>query len=132
MDAALIGIGQSGTDRTGSVDRALGNRRRRWIQADRNEGKCNRLAGTGAQRACRCDRFAALRMYERYDWGQLARFHVLDTRQYRSYHACPKTGRGGSNSVTSSCSERLLPERTLLDQEQETWLANGFASSPAK
>jgi alkaline phosphatase D len=78
------------------------------------------------------NRFAALRMYERYDWGQLARFHVLDTRQYRSYHACPKPGRGGSNSVTSSCAERLLPERTLLGQAQETWLANGFASSPAK
>lgn len=78
------------------------------------------------------NRFAALRMYERYDWGQLARFHVLDTRQYRSYQACPKNGRGGSNSVTSSCGERLLPERTLLGQQQEAWLANGFASSPAK
>lgn len=81
-------------------------------------------AGTGG--------FAALRLYERYDWGQLARFHVLDTRQYRSYQACPKTGRGGANSVGAACSERLLPKRTLLGQEQETWLANGLAASPAK
>jgi hypothetical protein len=50
------------------------------------------------------DRFAALRMYERYDWGRLARFHVLDDRQYRSNHACPKAGRGGSNSVAAGCS----------------------------
>lgn len=78
------------------------------------------------------NRFAHLRMHERYDWGQLARFHVLDDRQYRSYHACQTAGRGGSNSVTASCSERLDPARTLLGRAQEAWLADGFASSSAK
>jgi alkaline phosphatase D len=78
------------------------------------------------------NRFAHLRMYERYDWGRLAQFHVLDDRQYRSYHACPPAGRGGSNSVTSSCAERLEPARSLLGSEQEAWLANGFASSEAR
>jgi alkaline phosphatase D len=78
------------------------------------------------------NRFAFMRLYERYDWGQLARFHVLDDRQYRSYHACPKPGRGGSNSVTNSCTERLEPSRSLLGAEQETWLAQGFATSTAK
>ncbi len=78
------------------------------------------------------DRFAFMRIYQRYDWGRLVRFHMLDDRQYRHYHACPKSGQGGSNSVTKSCKERLAPERSLLGAEQERWLAQGFAASPAK
>jgi alkaline phosphatase D len=37
--------------------------------------------------------FANLRIYQRYDWGKLARFHVLDDRQYRAYHACTPRAR---------------------------------------
>jgi alkaline phosphatase D len=49
-------------------------------------------------------RFADMRIYERYDWGRLARFHVLDDRQYRSPQACPRpAGRGGSSSVVPQC-----------------------------
>lgn len=77
-------------------------------------------------------RFAHLRIYDRYDWGRLARFHVLDDRQYRSYHACQPPGHGGSSSVTSSCTERVAPARTLLGREQEAWLATGFASSQTR
>ena len=40
-------------------------------------------------------RFPGVRMYQRYDWGQLARFHVLDDRQYRSVEVCAPAGRGG-------------------------------------
>jgi len=78
------------------------------------------------------NRFAFMRIHDRYDWGRLARFHVLDDRQYRSYHACQRPGRGGSNSVTGECAERMQPTRTLLGSEQETWLANGLHTSPAK
>lgn len=78
------------------------------------------------------NRYAFMRLYERYDWGQLARFHVLDSRQYRSYHACPRPGQGGSNSVTAVCAERLDPARTMLGLEQERWLTEGFAGSTAK
>lgn len=77
-------------------------------------------------------RFAHLRIYDCYDWGRLARFHVLDDRQYRSYHACQRPGQGGSSSVTSGCIERLALARTLLGREQEAWLADGFASSQAR
>ena len=76
--------------------------------------------------------YAHMRIYERYDWGRLARFHVLDDRQYRSHQACPRPGRGGSTSVDRTCTERLLPERTLLGTEQEAWLAQGLAASPAR
>jgi alkaline phosphatase D len=82
--------------------------------------------GTGA------NRFASFQIHDRYDWGRLARFHVLDSRQYRSYQACPRPGRGGSNSVGSSCSERLEAARSLLGVQQENWLSNGLATSGAK
>jgi alkaline phosphatase D len=75
--------------------------------------------------------FAHMRIHDRFDWGRLARFHVLDSRQYRSYHACQPAGRGGSSSVTSSCAERLQTTRTMLGEQQEAWLANGFATSRA-
>lgn len=78
------------------------------------------------------NRFAHMRLYGRYDWGRLARFHVLDDRQYRTHQACPKPGRGGSNSVTSACAERLASSRTMLGREQEAWLTDGLATSPAK
>ncbi len=76
--------------------------------------------------------FAHMRIYDRYDWGRLAQFHVLDNRQYRAYQACQQEGRGGSASIGSSCAERNDPARTLLGTEQETWLAEGFAKSRAK
>jgi alkaline phosphatase D len=77
-------------------------------------------------------RYANFRLYERYDWGRLAQFHMLDDRQYRSHHACPPQGRGGSTSVTADCKERLESDRTLLGKDQENWLADGFARSKAK
>jgi len=78
-------------------------------------------------------RDASLRVHDRYDWGALARFHVLDDRQYRDYHACPRPGRGGSNTVDDAdCPELARPERTLLGAEQERWLADGLAQRDAR
>jgi alkaline phosphatase D len=77
--------------------------------------------------------FAKVRMFQRVDWGRLARFHVLDDRQYRAYEACPRPGRGGSNSVTPrACPALLDPARTMLGSEQEAWLAAGLRSSRAR
>ena len=77
--------------------------------------------------------FANVRMFQRYDWGRLARFHVLDDRQYRAYEACPHPGHGGSNSVTPrACPALLDPRRTMLGLEQEAWLQAGLASSRAR
>jgi alkaline phosphatase D len=79
------------------------------------------------------NKFAHMRIYDRYDWGKLARFHVLDDRQYRAYQACQPAGRGGSSSVTNAqCPERLDPNRSILGWEQEKWLAHGLANSTAK
>jgi alkaline phosphatase D len=77
-------------------------------------------------------RFGGIRMFQRYDWGRLARFHVLDDRQYRSTPPCPKPGRGGSNVVLARACEALRdPGRTMLGAEQEAWLAQGLLSSRA-
>lgn len=77
--------------------------------------------------------FGALRMFQRYDWGRLARFHLLDDRQYRSPLACSKPGRGGSNVVLArACAELRDPARTMLGPEQEAWLAQGLSSSRAR
>jgi len=44
--------------------------------------------------------------------------------------ACPKTGRGGSNTVAlRNCPELLDARRTLLGIEQERWLADGWDAS---
>jgi alkaline phosphatase D len=77
--------------------------------------------------------FVSVRMYQRYEWGRLARLHVLDARQYRTPQACSKPGRGGSNVVNARlCGELRDPARTMLGMEQESWLADGFASSRAR
>ena len=78
-------------------------------------------------------RDADLRVYDRYEWGSLARFHVLDDRQYRDYHACPPAGRGGSTTVDlADCPELARADRTLLGREQERWLADGLAQRDAR
>ena len=67
------------------------------------------------------------RIYGALNWGRLARILLLDDRQYRDPQACPKPGRGGSNTVTrQSCSELAAPERSLLGREQERWLAQAW------
>ncbi|MYM69688.1 alkaline phosphatase [Pseudoduganella sp. FT55W] len=77
--------------------------------------------------------FAHLRIYQRYDWGKLARFHILDDRQYRATHACPPQGRGGSSSVLlRECAALKDRSRSMLGKEQEQWLAQGLASSQAR
>ncbi len=82
----------------------------------------------------RRDGFGAVPLFQRYDWGRLARFHVLDDRQYRSPQVCAKSStRGGSNAVFARGCEALRdPRRTMLGGEQEAWLESGLATSRAK
>ncbi|KAB7763711.1 alkaline phosphatase D family protein [Xanthomonas maliensis] len=74
-----------------------------------------------------------MRLYRSFDYGQLARFYVLDGRQYRSEQPCPQAnGWRGGHVVDDSCSERTDPRRTMLGWEQERWLHAGFLQSPAR
>ena len=80
----------------------------------------------------RANGYGDLRIYQRYDWGRLARLHVLDDRQYRAVHACGPTTRGGSSSVMRSCRALRDPGRSMLGGAQESWLDEGLKSSKAR
>jgi alkaline phosphatase D len=69
--------------------------------------------------------WADLNITRTVDWGRLARFWVLDTRQYRSDQAC----NGGNDRVP--CGEWADPSRTLLGAAQERWLTGGLGASRA-
>jgi alkaline phosphatase D len=73
------------------------------------------------------------RLHARLTFGNLASFHVLDERQYRSPHACPRPGRAGSNVVdVTECPALTDPNRTLLGAGQERWLEAGLTASRTK
>jgi alkaline phosphatase D len=55
-------------------------------------------------------------------WGALARFWVLDTRQYRDDQAC-------GDGTKPFCDEARDPRRGLLGPTQEQWLVDGLGSS---
>ncbi|MFK4086523.1 alkaline phosphatase D family protein [Kribbella sp. NPDC020789] len=61
---------------------------------------------------------AAIQLYRRLQWGNLATFHMLDTRQYRDDQAC---GDGWK-----LCSDADLATRSLPGNAQETWLLDGL------
>ncbi len=58
-------------------------------------------------------------LYRRLRWGNLATFHMLDTRQYRNDQAC-----GDGWKI---CSDADLASRSLPGNAQETWLLDGLA-----
>jgi alkaline phosphatase D len=74
-----------------------------------------------------------MRIHTHLDWGALARFYVLDTRQYRSWHACPRQGRrGGSNTIDiEQCGRLTAPGRSMLGRAQERWLEHALGESRA-
>ncbi len=75
-----------------------------------------------------------MQIYTRRDFGSLARFHVLDDRQYRDHQACPRPDRGGGSNVVQpgDCPELLQQGRTLLGATQERWLHDGLDGSGAR
>ncbi len=75
-----------------------------------------------------------LRLYTHLDWGSLARFCVLDDRQYRTIQACAKQRRRGGPGTTldpETCAELAEPSRSMLGREQEAWLATALGTSPS-
>lgn len=66
-----------------------------------------------------------MQLYRRLQWGQLATFHLLDTRQYRSDQA-------NADLVKIVGREAKDPRRTITGKAQEDWLLQGFASSSAR
>lgn len=73
-----------------------------------------------------------MQLYRTLAFGGMATVLLTDDRQYRSYHACPKPGRGGSNVVGDDCAERVDPARTMLGAAQERWMEEALARSKAR
>lgn len=73
----------------------------------------------------------AMRIYTSLDYGGLARFTLLDGRQYRSPQPCPKPGRGGSTTL-NDCAARRDPHASLLGTGQEQWLTAQLEASRAR
>jgi alkaline phosphatase D len=70
---------------------------------------------------------ADLRIFRRFDFGRLARVHVLDTRQYRS----DQPG-GFSSDFGLEAAGRANITGTLTGEQQESWLTEGLLGSPAR
>ncbi|MGH3332489.1 MAG: alkaline phosphatase D family protein [Nocardioidaceae bacterium] len=66
-----------------------------------------------------------IRLHRRLDYGRLASFHVLDTRQYRSDQLTEAFPAGPEHPDVND------PSRTLMGDEQERWLFDGMSSSAA-
>jgi alkaline phosphatase D len=76
----------------------------------------------------------SLPLYTAFDYGQLARFFVLDLRQYRSAMACPDPFKGGGSTTLdpTGCAELEAAGRSLLGTEQERWLYTQLEASSAR
>jgi len=74
-----------------------------------------------------------LRLHTQVGWGSLARIYMLDTRQYKSWQACPRRNRrGGSNTLDIEKCPRLdAPGRSMLGRAQERWLEGALGDSRA-
>ena len=80
-----------------------------------------------------------MRLYDRYDFGDLMRVDLIDGRQYRSREACygdpaKKEGHGGGGhqETPAACPELMDASRSMIGMEQEKWLFDGLASSTAR
>lgn len=73
-------------------------------------------------RVPRVQSWADLNITRTINWGALARFWVLDTRQYRDDQAC-------GDGTQPICAEARDPRRGLLGAAQEQWLVNGLGAS---
>jgi alkaline phosphatase D len=75
----------------------------------------------------------AMRLYDRFAFGDLAEIAMIDGRQYRSREACyaPPNG-GGHLESAASCPELTDPARSLIGLQQEEWLFDGLARSSVR
>ncbi len=76
----------------------------------------------------------SMQIYTDVAYGDLARFFVLDNRQYRTLQPCPDPFKGGGSTTVdiAMCPELDDPSATILGVEQERWLLDGLANSDAR
>lgn len=64
-------------------------------------------------------------IYRRLNFGSLASFYMLDTRQYRSDQPC-------GDGSKPACPESLDDKQTIMGSTQEKWLMNEMRQSKAR
>ena len=68
-----------------------------------------------------------MRIHQRFQYGDLAEFSVLDLRQFRDPQACEPEGfPAGAVIDLESCPEASAESRSLMGREQEFWFNFGF------
>jgi alkaline phosphatase D len=72
-----------------------------------------------------------LRLHTRIAYGQLALFHLLDDRQYRSPQPCSRNERRVPK-LAERCRARLDRAATMLGHEQERWFEEGLQASKTR
>lgn len=63
-----------------------------------------------------------MRLFRRTDFGSLASFFVLDSRQFRSDQPCDPD----DSAIQPACPERLDHAQSMLGRRQLYWLGRGF------
>ncbi len=63
-----------------------------------------------------------LNITRRAEWGRVAQFSVMDTRQYRSDQTC------GDGNKAVPCGDWADPSRTVMGPRQEKWLFDSLSS----
>lgn len=66
-----------------------------------------------------------IQLYRQLNFGQLANFFVLDTRQYRTDQPC-------GDGLKEPCAGATSPDGTILGPKQREWLFNGLGKSPTR
>jgi len=70
-------------------------------------------------------RGSRMKIYRQLSYGPLARFFVVDTRQYRTDQPC-------GDGDKAPCPAMFAPEATMFGAEQEAWLNGGLRASRAR
>ncbi len=65
-----------------------------------------------------------MHIYRTLQWGRLAQFTVVDTRQFRTDQPC-------NDNFKPVCPAVFDPAATMMGAQQEAWFENALATSPA-
>lgn len=66
-----------------------------------------------------------IQIFRRVQWGRLATFHMLDTRQFRDDQGC-------GDGYQTDCPAAVDPRRSITGGRQERWLVDGFNRSDVR
>lgn len=72
---------------------------------------------------------AAMPLSDRWEWGQLAEFWAVDTRQHRDAAVCQTRSSLAGGQALWRCAEAGAEARSMLGSKQENWLGDTLLAS---